>query len=178
MAICGNIALILAFSAAFVQVTFHFLSRNKDSKTFFFIIRSLTFSQAIFIKFSLLVLIYLYVVSDFSVSNVVLNSHSELSLFYKIAGAWSNYEGSMLLWVYILALYGVLAGFFTQSPSHHFNSTVLTCQSIITAGFTLFVIFMANPFDILVTPHVEGQGLTPTLHDPSLGFHPPLLYFG
>jgi cytochrome c-type biogenesis protein CcmF len=125
---------------------------------------------------SFLALICAYVLSDFSILNVVQNSHSEKPLIYKIAGAWGNHEGSMLLWVWMLALWTVLI---SRAPlPAPFMSRVLSAQGIITTGFLLFVIFTSNPFLRLDAPVSEGMGLNPVLQDPLLAIHPPFLYAG
>jgi cytochrome c-type biogenesis protein CcmF len=177
MASLGTFALFGALLMALFQV-FPLRSLKKSPESAATTARLLTVLQFSFLTLALFTLIYAYAVSNFSLLNVALNSHSKLSPFYKIAGAWSNHEGSMLLWVFILGLYGVLAAYFTNIPSKKFMAGVLMIQSAIVGSFTIFLILMANPFQQVFVPFVEGQGLNPILHDPSLAFHPPLLYFG
>ena len=174
-----NIAYFLLLSVVVSALGQVFLVlKKRPTQKLFFMTRHLSVIQFLCLAGSFLILVYKYAISDFSLLNVATNSHSQLALFYKVAGAWSNHEGSMLLWVFILSLYGVLAGFFTQSSSSAFLTYVLVIQGIIVASFTVFVLFLANPFQLLATPLDEGQGLNPLLHDLSLGFHPPLLYLG
>jgi len=123
-------------------------------------------------------LTYAYVVSDFSVANVALNSHSAKPLLYKITGVWANHEGSMLLWVLILTLFGALVSVFGRSIPTAMRATVLAVQSMIGVGFFAFIVFTSNPFERLSVPPMDGQGMNPLLQDPGVAFHPPMLYLG
>jgi cytochrome c-type biogenesis protein CcmF len=171
-------ALAAALITSLCGIFYPLMNVNRNPMRAFTYARRFSILQFIFLLSAFLILVYKYAISDFSLLNVALNSHSQLSSFYKIAGAWSNHEGSMLLWILILSLYGVLAGSFTKSTSDSFMALALVIQGIIVVSFIVFVIFLANPFLLLAVPAAEGQGLNPILHDPSLGFHPPLLYFG
>ena len=123
-------------------------------------------------------LTYAYVVSDFSVANVALNSHSSKPLLYKVTGVWANHEGSMLLWVLILTLFGALISVFGRGIPTAMRATVLAVQSIIGVGFLAFILLTSNPFDRLPLPPIDGQGMNPLLQDPGVAFHPPMLYLG
>ncbi len=110
--------------------------------------------------------------------NVALNSHSAKPLLYKISGTWGNHEGSMLLWVLILAIFGgALAGFGSALPPT-LKARALAVQAFIAVGFYLFILLTSNPFARLLPPPPDGQGLNPLLQDPGLAFHPPFLYLG
>jgi len=123
-------------------------------------------------------LVWAFVVNDTTVLNVVQNSHSLKPLLYKISGSWGNHEGSMVLWVLILALCGAaVAGFGTNLPSA-LQSRVLAILALVAAGFLGFILATSNPFDRVWPPPADGQGLNPILQDPGLAFHPPLLYLG
>ncbi len=123
-------------------------------------------------------LIWAHVASDFSVANVYENSHSAKPLLYKISGVWGNHEGSMLLWVLILALFGAAVWLFGANLPLDLRSVVLSIQGAISATFVLFIVATSNPFSRIPLPPVEGQGLNPILQDPALAIHPPLLYTG
>ncbi|WP_375655923.1 heme lyase CcmF/NrfE family subunit [Bartonella sp. MR63HLJHH] len=138
----------------------------------------LTYITFTLLLLSFLVIIYAYVVSDFSVLNVVENSHSEKPMLYKITGVWSNHEGSMLLWVLSLAFFSALMAFFSQHLPEDFKTLVLICQSWITSAFLLFILFVSNPFLRVNPPALQGNGLNPLLQDIALAIHPPLLYLG
>ena len=119
-----------------------------------------------------------YVTSDFSVLNVVENSHSAKPLIYKISGVWGNHEGSMLLWVLILALFGGVVALSRNSVPLRLQANTLAVQAAITIAFLLFILTTSNPFTRVVPAPIEGQDLNPLLQDPGLAIHPPLLYIG
>ena len=138
----------------------------------------LAIGQFGFVALSYGLLTYAHVVDDFSVTNVFENSHSLKPLGYKISGVWGNHEGSMLLWVLILALFGaLLAGFSRQMPEI-LKSNVLGVQALISASFLAFILFTSNPFARMFPAAAEGRDLNPILQDPGLAIHPPLLYLG
>ncbi len=119
-----------------------------------------------------------YVVSDFTVLNVVENSHSAKPLLYKISGVWGNHEGSMLLWVVILALFGVAVAWFGSGLPRRLYTRVLSVQGLISLGFLSFIVLTSNPFIRVPRPPLDGTDLNPLLQDPGLAFHPPMLYLG
>jgi cytochrome c-type biogenesis protein CcmF len=119
-----------------------------------------------------------FVTSDFTVRLVALNSHSLKPMIYKISGVWGNHEGSMLLWVLILALFGACAGWFGGNLTQSFRARVLAVQGAISVAFLAFILLTSNPFLRLVVPPFDGQDLNPLLQDPGLAFHPPFLYLG
>ena len=122
-------------------------------------------------------LITAYIKSDFSNFNVFQNSHSEKPLIYKIAGAWGNHEGSILLWLSMISIYGFLYSLMSKSLDD-FKINVLKIQSSIFLIFAFFIIFTSNPFLINSVEVNEGLGLNPILQDPALAIHPPMLYLG
>jgi len=124
------------------------------------------------------VLTYAYVTSDFSVLNVAQNSHSAKPFLYKISGVWGNHEGSMLLWVLILALFGFAVALFGKNIPQTLKARVISVQGMIALGFLAFVLFTSNPFKRLFPPPLDGNGLNPILQDPGLALHPPFLYLG
>ena len=139
--------------------------------------------SAAVVQFSLLVISFLalmhaFVTSDFSVLNVADNSHSEKPLIYRIAGVWGNHEGSMLLWVLILALFGAAVALYGRNLPATLRANVLGVQASIAIAFLLFMLFTSNPFERVDPAPFEGRGLNPILQDPALAFHPPFLYAG
>jgi cytochrome c-type biogenesis protein CcmF len=119
-----------------------------------------------------------YVTSDFSVRNVWENSHSAKPMLFKITGVWGNHEGSMLLWVLILSLFGAsLAGFGGNLPAS-LRARVIAVQGWIGSAFLLFILLTSNPFSRLSPAPLEGRDLNPVLQDIGLAVHPPLLYLG
>ena len=127
---------------------------------------------------SFFILILSYINSDFSLFNVWSNSHTSKPLIYKISGSWGNHEGSMLLWCWVMSLYGFLVSLNIQKISQSFKIRILMFQGILCFGFVLFLFFGSNPFLILDPAPIEGVGLNPLLQDPGLAFHPPFLYLG
>jgi len=123
-------------------------------------------------------LVRAFVVSDFSVALVAKNSNSLKPMLYKITGTWGNHEGSMLLWVFILTLFGALVALFGRNLPKPLKARVLAVQAAIGVAFFAFILFTSNPFVRLAIPPMDGQGLNPLLQDPGLAFHPPFLYLG
>ena len=174
----GHFALVLAFSTALYQfaVPMYGAWRN-DARLM------AAAAPAANLQFALLVcafasLTWAYVVSDFSVENVFRNSHSDKPLIYKISGVWGNHEGSMVLWVMILALFGSAVAVFGGNLPPSLKARVIAVQGSISVAFLLFVLLTSNPFNRLDPAPIEGQGLNPVLQDPALAIHPPMLYAG
>jgi len=131
-----------------------------------------------FVALSFAMLVSCYVTSDFSVRNVFENSHSAMPLVYKFTSTWGNHEGSMLLWVLILALFGALVAAFCNNVPRSLKATVLSVQAWIAATFYLFILLTSNPFLRFAPAPFEGRDLNPVLQDLGLAIHPPLLYLG
>ncbi|MFT6453032.1 MAG: cytochrome c-type biogenesis protein CcmF, partial [Halocynthiibacter sp.] len=115
---------------------------------------------------------------DFSLRLVTLNSHTDKPMLYKISGVWGNHEGSMLLWVLILAGFGACAAWFGGNLPERLRARVLSVQGSIGVAFLAFILFTSNPFIRLAQPPLNGEDLNPLLQDPGLAFHPPFLYLG
>lgn len=135
-------------------------------------------AQAVLVAFVFFALMYAYAVSDFSVQNVFVNSHTWKPMIYKLSGVWGNHEGSMVLWVLILAAFGALVALFGGNLPGDFRARVLGVQGLIGVVFLAFIAFTSNPFTRLIDPPPNGQGLNPVLQDPGLASHPPFLYVG
>jgi cytochrome c-type biogenesis protein CcmF len=141
-------------------------------------LRRVALLQGLLALAAFLLLILLFVRSDMSVLLVATNSHSLKPLMYKIAGAWGNHEGSMLLWVAVLAVSGAGVALFEQRLQRATLAATLGAQAAIALGFYAFLAFASNPFVRLNPAAPDGQGLNPLLQDPGLAFHPPTLYLG
>ncbi len=135
-------------------------------------------SVFVLLLFAFGVLMYAYAVSDFSVQNVAENSHSAKPMIYKLTGTWGNHEGSMLLWVLIMALFGALVALARTSLPDRLRAGTLAAQASVTVAFLLFILFTSNPFNRLDPAPPEGNDLNPLLQDLGLAIHPPLLYVG
>jgi cytochrome c-type biogenesis protein CcmF len=174
----GHFALALALAVALVQATLPLAGAARGRLDWMDVARTSALAQALLVALAFGCLMLAYVTSDFSVLNVATNSHSAKPLLYRISGTWGNHEGSMLLWVLILALFGAaLAGFGGNLPAR-LRARTLAVQAWIAAGFYLFILFTSNPFTRLEPPPADGRGLNPLLQDPGLAFHPPFLYLG
>ena len=127
---------------------------------------------------SFFLLMYAYIVSDFSVLNVFQNSHTTKPLLYKVSGVWGNHEGSMLLWILVLTIFNYFILKFYNLKNSALIIKALEIQSLITIGFILFTILTSNPFERIIPTQENGLGFNPILQDPALAIHPPLLYIG
>jgi cytochrome c-type biogenesis protein CcmF len=174
----GHFALILALATALVQFVMPLYGAAKGDRTLMNIAAPAALAQFSLIVIAFFALMHAYVTSDFSVANVWENSHSAKPLLYKISGVWGNHEGSMVLWVLILALFGSGVALFGNNLPLELKSRVLAIQGSIGAAFLLFIVATSNPFLRLDPPPIEGNGLNPLLQDPALAFHPPFLYAG
>ena len=174
----GHYALVLAFGLALIQSTVPILGARWGEFSLMNVARSTAVAQLVFVVASFAALVALHVSSDFSVVNVVENSHSMKPLIYKITGVWGNHEGSMLLWVTILALFGGMVAIFGNNLPISLRAHVLAVQAWIASAFYLFILMTSNPFLRIANPPIEGQDLNPVLQDIGLAVHPPMLYLG
>ena len=174
----GHYALILALAMALVQAAAAPLGARLRDASLMTLARPAALAQFVFISAALACLMQAFVVSDFSVVTVADNSHSAKPLLYKFTGTWGNHEGSMLLWIWILAVYGAAVAAFGRNLPPAFRSWVLAVQALIGLGFLVFVLATSNPFLRLDPAPFDGRDLNPLLQDPGLAFHPPLLYLG
>ncbi|KEG16529.1 heme lyase CcmF/NrfE family subunit [Bartonella bacilliformis] len=174
----GHIFLATVFAVSLLQVFLSIFGVVREEYSLMQAVVSLTYILFILLLLSFLIIVHAYVISDFSVLNVVRNSHSEKPMLYKIVGVWGNHEGSMLLWVLILAFFSLLVALFGQKLPVQFKASVLGCQSLITSAFLLFILFLSNPFLRINPPALQGSDLNPVLQDIALAIHPPLLYLG
>jgi cytochrome c-type biogenesis protein CcmF len=141
-------------------------------------VRPVAIAQGLLTGLAMLCLILVFVQSDMSVLLVAENSHSLKPMMYKIAGAWGNHEGSMLLWVTILGLAGGAVAIFERRLDQRTLNATIGAQALIAMGFYAFLLFASNPFARLFPSPPDGNGLNPLLQDPGLAFHPPTLYVG
>jgi cytochrome c-type biogenesis protein CcmF len=174
----GHLALVLALGLAAIQGTVPLWAAYRGDPVGMRLAASSAAGQFAMVSLAFGALAWAYVVSDFSVFNVAANSHSTKPLIYKISGVWGNHEGSLLLWVWILAIFGAaVAGLGSNLPLP-FKARVLAVQGLIGTGFLAFVLFTSNPFLRLDPAPADGNGLNPILQDPGLAMHPPMLYLG
>jgi cytochrome c-type biogenesis protein CcmF len=174
----GHYAVVLALALAIVQSTFPLWGVARRDAGLMAIAPWTAHAQFLFIAFAFAALTWAYVVSDFSIRNVVMNSHSAKPLIYLITGVWGNHEGSMLLWVLILALFGSLVAAWGSNLPDDLRATVLAVQAWISVAFLAFILGTSNPFERVIPAPIEGRDLNPILQDIGLAIHPPLLYVG
>jgi len=174
----GHYALVLALALALVEVSVPMVGARKNDPVLMAVAGPAALAQFCFVAIAFAALTICYVRSDFSVLNVFENSHSAKPLVYKLSGLWGNHEGSMLLWVLILTLFGALVALFGGNLPARLKATVLAVQSSIAVAFILFILVTSNPFLRIAEPPFEGRDLNPILQDPGLAIHPPLLYLG
>jgi len=174
----GHYALVLALALALIQSVAPIVGARRGDVALMEMARSTALAQLLFVGASFALLTALHVVSDFSVVNVFENSHSMKPLIYKITGVWGNHEGSMLLWVSILALFGGLVAAFGTNLPLSLRAHVLAVQGWVASAFYLFILLTSNPFLRIAQPPIEGRDLNPVLQDIGLAVHPPMLYLG
>ncbi|MDA8585949.1 heme lyase CcmF/NrfE family subunit [Rhodobacteraceae bacterium] len=174
----GHFALILALFVAVLQTVMPLVGAHKRWSGWMAMAEPAALAQAALLTISFMALTYAFVVSDFSVRIVTLNSHTLKPMLYKVSGVWGNHEGSMLLWCLIIAVFGALVALFGSNLPDGLKARVLGVQASIGVAFLAFLIFTSNPFLRLEFPPLNGQDLNPLLQDPGLAFHPPFLYLG
>jgi cytochrome c-type biogenesis protein CcmF len=174
----GHYALVLALSVTLLQAFVPLWGVTCRDEALISVAVPFALIQFALILVSFSALTYAHVVSDFSLANVIENSHSTKPLIYKISGVWGNHEGSMMLWVLILSAFGGFVAAFARGMRAEFRAGVLAVQALIAAAFVLFILLTSNPFARSALPPIEGQDLNPILQDPGLAIHPPLLYLG
>ncbi len=174
----GLALLWLAASLSLLQLVLGWAALRPGGEGLLRIVRSVAVAQGALAGLAFATLIWLFLRTDLSVKLVAANSHSMKPWLYKFAGAWGNHEGSMLLWVTVLAIAGGAVALFERRLRQDTLTATLAAQAAIGLGFYAFLVFASNPFERLSPVPIEGNGLNPLLQDPGLAFHPPTLYFG
>jgi len=174
----GLAALWLAAALSLLQLFLGIAALRPGGEGLLRAVRPVAVAQGVLAALAFLILIWLFLRTDLSVELVAANSHSAKPWLYKFAGSWGNHEGSMLLWVTVLAVAGGAVALFERKLRQDTLIATLAAQALIGLGFYAFLLFASNPFTRLFPVPVEGNGLNPLLQDPGLAFHPPTLYFG
>ncbi|WP_027839113.1 heme lyase CcmF/NrfE family subunit [Pyruvatibacter mobilis] len=174
----GHFVLVLAMAVAFAQAALGLYGPQLNDARLMAMTSRAAGLQLVLLAASFAALTHAFVTSDFSVINVYENSHSAKPMIYKISGVWGNHEGSMLLWILILAIFGGSVAAFGSNLPDSLKARVLGVQGLIGAVFALFVVLASNPFIRLDPAPINGTDLNPLLQDPGLAFHPPFLYGG
>ncbi|MBV7388814.1 heme lyase CcmF/NrfE family subunit [Pasteurellaceae bacterium TAE3-ERU1] len=175
----GNYALALALALAVMQALLPALGSRWHNRTLMLLARPLSISLFVTLTVAFVSLSYLFAVNDFSVQYVVNNSNTQLPLYYRLSAVWGSHEGSLLLWIWLLSLWGAAVALWSKSLPLDAISRVVAVMGLISIGFLIFIIFTSNPFDRTFPDFpVDGRELNPLLQDVGLIFHPPLLYMG
>jgi cytochrome c-type biogenesis protein CcmF len=174
----GHYALVLALALALIQSVVPLIGARTRDASLMAVAEPAALAQFGFVALAFAMLVSCYVTSDFSVRNVFENSHSAMPLIYKFTSTWGNHEGSMLLWVLILGIFGALVAAFGVNIPRSLKATVLAVQAWVASAFYLFILLTSNPFLRFAQAPFEGRDLNPVLQDLGLAIHPPLLYLG
>lgn len=174
----GHFALALALGLSLIQFIVPLWGARANDPVLMSVAPTTALAVLACVAFAFVALTVAYVTSDFSVLNVVENSHSTKPLIYKVSGVWGNHEGSMLLWVLILSFFGGIVAIARDSIPARLQANTLAIQAAITLAFLAFILTTSNPFDRVVPAPADGQDLNPLLQDLGLAIHPPLLYVG
>ncbi|MGB0128960.1 MAG: heme lyase CcmF/NrfE family subunit [Rhodocyclaceae bacterium] len=174
----GHFALILSLCLALVQGTLPILGAARGNAALMGVARPATQGQFVFVVIAFGALTYAFVTNDFSVAYVAQHSNSMLPLAYRIAGVWGGHEGSLLLWLLMLAGWSVAVTVFSRHLPEEMASRVLGVMGLVSVGFLAFMLFTSNPFERLLPAAADGRDLNPLLQDPGMVVHPPMLYMG
>jgi len=174
----GAFALVLALAFSLAQAGLSAAGRIRRSAALAAAGEGAALAAFLGVALAFAALMHGFVVSDFSISNVAANSHSEKPLLYRVAGTWGSHEGSMLLWCLALTGYGAVMVLFGKGLSAGLRAVAVAAQGVLGTVFLAYTVFASNPLTRLAEPPVEGRSLNPLLQDPALAFHPPFLYAG
>lgn len=174
----GQLALALALCLALVQSTVPLVGAALGRADWMALARPAAAGQFVFVTVAFAALEYALLTDDFSVSFVASHSNSALPVFYKATAAWGGHEGSMLLWIAVLAIWTIAVAAGSRRQPQEFASRVLGVLGIVSAGMIAFAFFTSNPFDRLIPMPFDGNDLNPLLQDPGMIIHPPTLYVG
>ena len=174
----GQLALILALLIALVQATLPLIGAARGNRVWMGLARPAAQGQFLFVALAFGCLAWSFVHNDFSVLNVATNSNSHLPLQYRFAATWGSHEGSMLLWMVMLAGWSTAVTLASRHLPDEMVARVLGVMGIVSAGFLLFLLLTSNPFERMLPPAADGRDLNPLLQDPGMVVHPPFLYMG
>ena len=174
----GSFALILALLLAGLQGTLPLVGAQRRLPAWTALARPLAQGQFAFVAFAFACLAWSFMHNDFSVLNVATNSNSRLPVPYRFAATWGSHEGSMLLWMLMLAGWGFAVSAFSRHLPGEMVARVLGVMGIVAFGFLLFMLTTSHPFDRVFPVPADGRDLNPLLQDPGMVIHPPLLYMG
>ncbi|MEQ1881198.1 MAG: heme lyase CcmF/NrfE family subunit [Burkholderiales bacterium] len=174
----GHFALILALCIAAAQAVLSLVGAARGNTVWMSVARPAAQGQFVFVALAFACLAYSFLNNDFSVLNVAANSNSGLPWFYRLAATWGSHEGSLLLWVLMLATWMTAVSVFSRHLPLDMVARILGVMALVSIGFLLFMLLTSNPFERLLPPAPDGRDLNPLLQDPGMVIHPPMLYMG
>jgi len=174
----GHFALILALCVAIVQGVVSIAGAQLGVRSWIAVARPAAQCQFIFVAMAFGLLAYSFIQNDFSVRYIAMQSNSLLPIQYRISALWGGHEGSMLLWVLLLAAWSAAVSIFSKNLPDEMVARVVGVMGLVSVGFYFFILITSNPFERLLPPAVDGRDLNPLLQDPGLIIHPPMLYMG
>lgn len=174
----GHFALILALSLSIIQAVLPMIGAHRNNAALMSVARPTAYGQLLFVAISFGCLIWAFLSDDFSVLYVANHSQLALPTLYKVSATWSAHEGSLLMWILILAIWTAAVARFSNGIPDLMRARVISVLGMLAVGFMLFALLTSNPFDRLVPAAIDGGDLNPLLQDPGLAIHPPLLYVG
>ncbi len=174
----GHFALIIALCLSLLQTFFAIYGAQTNRYSWMALSRPAATGQFVFVLFAFVLLVVAFLQNDFSVLYVAQNSNSALPWGYRIAAVWGAHEGSLLLWIFLLAIWTLSVAALSRNLPLRFASRVIGVLGFVSTGFLLFTLGTSNPFLRLIPAAVDGRDLNPLLQDPALVIHPPILYAG
>jgi len=174
----GQFALVLALCLSLAQAVFPLVGAYTGKTAWMALARPTAAGQFVFVALAFAVLMQAFLSDDFSLQYVAAHSNSALPTAYKIAAVWGGHEGSLLLWIMILAVWTLAVSVGSRTQPAEFTSRVIAVLGIVSAGVMMFTLFTSNPFLRLLPAAFDGNDLNPLLQDPAMVLHPPMLYVG
>ncbi len=174
----GHFSVVIALVLSFAGIITPLIGLKTRNATWVVVGRRAVLSTFVLITIGMFILIYSYLVEDYSVKYIYATSNSKLPIFYKVAGLWGGHEGSLLLWAWILSLYCALATLIHWKSQPVVMPYLILIESIVLTGFLMLILFLSNPFERIFPVPLDGKDLNPLLQDPAMVVHPPLLYLG
>jgi len=174
----GHFSLILVLCICIIQSFLSLVGAQMGIRSWIAMSRPAAIGQFVFMALSFGCLVTAFILNDFSVQYVAMQSNSHLPLQYRISGVWGGHEGSMLLWVMMLSAWTLSVVFFSRNLPDDMAARVIGVMGVVSSGFILFILLTSNPFQRLIPAAADGRDLNPLLQDPGLIIHPPMLYMG
>ena len=174
----GSFALILAMILALILGTLPIIGSLSGNQRLMAVAKPAVYGQMLCVVIAFGCLIYAFVTFDFTVKFVANHSNFLLPLQYRVAASWGGHEGSLLLWLTMLAGWTLAVALFSKRLPIEMVARVLGVMGLVSTGFIAFTLFTSNPFERLLPGALDGHDLNPQLQDFGMIIHPPLLYMG